>query len=98
MQFAERGYARMVTDGRWKLVRYYQRDPDQPPKDMWYDLVHPLRERHDSEAPRAALRDRLIAELENFFRIYETPAHTGRDVWNQPGPNARECLDLELDC
>lgn len=98
VQFAERGYARMITDGRWKLVRYYQRDEEQPPVDKWYDLVHPMRERRDSEAPRDALRDRLIAELEDFFQTYETPDHTGRDVWSQPAPNDRECRDLQLDC
>lgn len=98
LQFAERGYARMVTDGRWKLVRYYQRDGGQAPIDKWYDLVHPLRERRDTQAPRKALRDRMVAALEGFFKTYETPDHSGRNVWSQPAPNSRECSDLELDC
>jgi len=98
VQFAEHGYARMVSDGRWKLVRYYQQDREQPPKDIWYDLVHPLGERHDSVAPRQSLQDQLISELEEFFRTYETPEHTGRDVWRQPAPNDWACRDLQGDC
>ena len=98
VQVAERGYARMITDGRWKLVRYYPQDKEQAPRDMWYDLVHPMRERQDSAAPRDALKDQLISELESFFQKYETPDHSGRDVWQQPAPNARECLDLRIDC
>ncbi len=95
-QFAERGNARMVTDGRWKLVRYHHRDGSST--DLWYDLVHPLGERADSAAPRAAVRDRLIGALEGFFRKYETPEHSGRTVWTQPAPNARECEDLGQRC
>jgi choline-sulfatase len=97
VQFAERGYARMVTDGRWKLVRHYMRDPAQAPKDTWYDLAHPFGERHIADAPRQPLQDRLISELETFFEQYETPEHAGRDIWNQPPPNARMASDLEKD-
>lgn len=93
LQFAERGRARMVSDGRWKLVRYFF--SDKTTEDVWYDLVHPLGERVNSEAPRDALRNRLTAELERFFSTYETPQHSGRDVWNQPPANARMQSDLE---
>ena len=94
LQFSERGDVRMVTDGRWKLVRHYARRPAEAPNDAWYDLAHPFGERHNSDAPSAPLRDRLINELEAFFAQYETPEHTGRDIWNQPPPNARMQSDL----
>jgi arylsulfatase A-like enzyme len=94
VQFAERGNARMVTDGRWKLVRYYRPKPNQAPIDRWYDLVHPFGERHISAAPRRTVSARLIAEMERFFENNETPAHTGRDIWNQPAPNARSRDDV----
>lgn len=97
LQFAERGNARMVTDGRWKLVRYYQRNPDKAPHDVWYDLAHPFGERHVSDAPREPLRSRLIAEMERFFKQYETTEHSGRTVWEQPPANARMRDDVELD-
>lgn len=92
-QLAERGNARMISDGHWKLVRYYK--PDESSQDVWYDLSHPLAERHESVPPRDALRDDLVAQLERFFELYETPQHTGRDVWNQPPANARMRQDIE---
>jgi arylsulfatase A-like enzyme len=97
VQFAERGEVRMVTDGRWKLVRRYRRDGEQPPADTWYDLAHPFGERHAADLPPAAVRGRLMTALERFFKRYETPAHTGRDIWNQPPPNARMRDDLAAD-
>lgn len=98
VQFAERGHARMVTDGRWKLVRYYQQDEERPPEDLWYDLVHPFGERQESVAPRPALRDSLIQELESFFGQYETSEHSGRKMWSQPAPNANTCPDFPSEC
>jgi arylsulfatase A-like enzyme len=98
VQFAERGNARMVTDGRWKLVRYYQQDPAQPPVDRWYDLVHPFGERHDAVAPRPAMRDLLIGEMKTFFSKYETEEHSGRTMWSQPAPNSLTCPDFPVDC
>jgi arylsulfatase A-like enzyme len=95
VQFSERGNARMVTDGRWKLVRNYPRDPEDGPTDLWYDVAHPFGERHNADAPRQPLRDRLIDELERFFAEYETPEHTGRKIWDQPPPNARYRRDME---
>lgn len=88
----------MVTDGRWKLVRYYQKDAGEPPKDMWYDLTHPLGERHDSIAPRPELRDALVSELEDFFSQYETPEHSGRLMWAQPAPNNLTCPNFPAEC
>jgi arylsulfatase A-like enzyme len=95
VQFSERGNARMVTDGRWKLVRNYPRDPADGPTDVWYDLAHPFAERHIADVPGQPVRDRLIGELERFFAKYETPAHTGRKIWDQPAPNARYRRDME---
>ena len=95
VQFAERGHARMVTDGRWKLVRYYRRNPEDAPDDYWYDLAHPFGERRSVAAPRQAVQDYLTSELEAFFARYETPAHTGRRIWDQPPANARIRRDLE---
>jgi arylsulfatase A-like enzyme len=97
LQFAERGQYRMVTDGRWKLVREYARDPQQAPVDAWYDLGHPFGERHAVDPPRAPVRDQLGSALQRFFDQYETPAHTGRRIWDQPAPNARMQDDLERD-
>jgi arylsulfatase A-like enzyme len=97
LQFAERGQYRMVTDGRWKLVREYSRDPREAPVDAWYDLGHPLGERHAVDQPRAPVRDRLLVALQRFFEQYETPEHTGRRIWDQPAPNARMADDLERD-
>jgi arylsulfatase A-like enzyme len=94
LQFAERGDTRMVTDGRWKLVRQYQRDADLDPVDKWYDLAHPFGERHAADLPEPSVRGRLMSELERFFKRYETPEHTGRRIWDQPPPNARMRDDL----
>lgn len=87
--FAERGNARMISNGHWKLVRYYKRDGAEAPEDHWYDLSHPLGERHRSEPPRSALRSKMVAELEAFFLRYEEPGKTGREIWTQPYPNAK---------
>ena len=94
VQFSERGNARMVSDGHWKLVRYYQRDPAMAPVDTWYDLSHPFGERHISQPPRQAVADRLISELDRYFSQYETAEHSGRRIWEQPPPNARMRNDL----
>lgn len=94
LQFAERGHVRMVSDGRWKLVRGYPRDPTQSPTDGWFDLAHPFGEREPVEGPASATRARLTDELERFFARYETPEHTGRRIWEQPPPNARMRADL----
>jgi arylsulfatase A-like enzyme len=97
LQFAERGNARMVTDGRWKLVRYYHGETGRLPTDTWYDLVHPFGERHGSDAPGPGPQERLIAELERFFARYETARHSGRRIWEQPPPNPRMKGDLAED-
>ncbi len=97
MQFAERGNSRMVSDGRWKLVRLYHRDDDTPPEDTWYDLAHPFGERHAADPPAAPIRGRLMTGLERFFERYETAEHSGRRIWEQPAPNARMRRDLRAD-
>ncbi len=97
LQFAERGNVRMVTDGRWKLVRRYRRDAEQTPLDTWYDLAHPFGERHAADLPPASVRGRLMSELERFFSRYETAEHSGRRIWDQPPPNARMRDDLKAN-
>lgn len=97
VQMAERGEVRMVTDGRWKLLRRYQRDANQGPLDMWFDLTHPFGERVAVDLPDAAVRGRLMSAMERFFQDYETPEHTGRRIWDQPAPNARMRDDLATD-
>ncbi|MBT8078695.1 MAG: sulfatase-like hydrolase/transferase [Gammaproteobacteria bacterium] len=94
LQFAESAYGRMVTDGRWKLVRYYRPDPDATPVDYWFDLAHPFGERHASDGPPSTSRARLISSLEDFFRRFETAEHSGRLIWKQPPPNARMQKDI----
>lgn len=95
MQFAERGNSRMATDGRWKLVRRYQRDAAAAPIDLWYDLAHPLGEKQASIPPRQQVQDKITDELERFFRQYETEQNSGRTIWTQPPANARMAADLE---
>ncbi len=100
--YAERGNLRMITNGHWKLVRRYLRNASAKPVDTWYDLASPMRERYATEPPRRALRNRLSSALEQFFKRYETPEHTGRKVWDQPCPNARmreehQCTPIARD-
>ncbi len=97
VQVSERGNLRMITDGRWKLVREYFQDQRQAPLDRWYDLTHPFGERHSVDLPDAPVRGRLMTELESFFQRYETPEHSGRRIWDQPPPNARMREDLSAD-
>ncbi len=97
VQVAERGNLRMITDGRWKLVREYFEDERQAPTDRWYDLAHPFGERHSVDLPDAPVRGRLMSELEKFFNRYATPEHSGRRIWDQPPPNARMREDLAAD-
>jgi arylsulfatase A-like enzyme len=97
VQVAERGNLRMITDGRWKLVREYQKDAREAPLDRWYDLTHPFGERHSVDLPDAPVRGRLMTELESFFKRYETAEHSGRRIWEQPPPNARMREDLAAD-
>ena len=96
IQIAERGNARMVTDGRWKLVTYYERDTAKPTVEHWYDLSSPLREQAPSDPPD----DQTVSRFENaqsyFFERYSSPETSGLNIWNQPMPNARMRSDLGL--
>ncbi|WP_413111296.1 sulfatase [Thaumasiovibrio sp. DFM-14] len=86
-QIAERGNSRMITNGHWKLVRYYPRDKDAQPEDHWYDLSHPMGERYISVAPRQEQQDKMIAELDAFFEQYSTDEYSGLNMWEQAYPN-----------
>jgi len=89
-QHAEMGNARMVHNGRWKLVRYYQKNADDPPVDYWFDLTHPLGERAPVPAPSEAQQTQLVSALNQFFSIYEQAEHSGRRIWELPRHNAIE--------
>lgn len=95
VQMAERANLRMISDGRWKLVREYSENGREPPRDRWYDLAHPFGERHSADLPPASVRGRLMTELERFFAQYETEEHSGRNIWDQPPPNSRMRDDLK---
>jgi arylsulfatase A-like enzyme len=88
-QVSERGNARMITDGHWKLVRYYSSDSASEADDRWYDLSHPLGERHRSPVPRKQVRELLSSNLDQFFERYEVKGKSGRYFWSQPFPNAK---------
>lgn len=87
-QFAEMGNARSVQRGRWKLVRYYDRDPARPPRDHWYDLASPIGERVAVAAP--ATSEEMSKALEAYFARYADPKKAGTRVWDLPRPNDRE--------
>ncbi len=89
-QFAEMGNARMVHNGRWKLVRYYQQSADELPKEYWFDLAHPLGERQPVPPPSAGQQVQLIEALNHFFETYEVEKHAGRRIWDLPKHNAME--------
>lgn len=94
-QIAERGNARMISDGHWKLVRYYRKDTSASPIEHWYDLSHPLKERGPVPEPRRAVAELFGLELDAFFNRYSTPEHSGRNIWEQPEFNhtSRALLD-----
>lgn len=82
---AERGNSRMITNGHWKLVRYYKKDGT--PQDNWYDLSNPMGERYLSEPPQQALQDKMSQELDNFFAQYSTDEYSGLNTWEMAYPN-----------
>lgn len=94
-QISERGNARMITNGHWKLVRYYYRDPDKTPLDYWYNQSNPMGEQYESEPPREAVREKLIATLDAHFATYEDKKWSGRNIWNIPPHNFRVKKELE---
>lgn len=94
--FAERANARMVSNGHWKLVRYYKKAKESAPDDYWYDLSNPLGEQRQAlAAPDESTRNALIAALETYFTQYEVAEKSGRTIWNQPAPNPRLAEDLK---
>lgn len=94
--FSERANARMVSNGHWKLVRYYKRDKDSQPDDYWYDLSNPLGEqRHALTPPSENTQKAMVAALETHFAKYEVMEKSGRTIWDQPAPNPRLTEDLK---
>ena len=89
-QFAEYGNARMIHDGRWKLVRFYSKAPQNAPTDHWFDLVHPLGETRPTLPPSADYQSKFSEALEAYFSKFETEALSGRYIWDQPPFNSME--------
>lgn len=89
-QISEMGNARMVHNGRWKLVRYHQAEADKPPVERWYDLAHPLGERQSVPAPSVDQQRQLRQALDSFFDLYEVEGRAGRNIWDLPKHNAME--------
>lgn len=94
-QIIERGNARMITNGHWKLVRYYYKNSKKKPLDLWYDLSNPMGERQPTEPPRTALSKKLIQLMESYFNKYEDKRWSGRNIWNIPPHNFRAKKELE---
>lgn len=95
-QFSERGNARMITNGNWKLVRYYTKNKEVI--DHWYDLSAPMGEKITSIAPRESLQKSMITALDGFFSKYSTDKYDGLKVWEQAYPNftSKKVNDNEL--
>ncbi len=88
--FSEYGNARMVHDGRWKLVRLYPQNTNTPPTDYWFDLMHPLGETRPAIAPSDQHRRNFSDALDTYFSEYEEKAHSGKNIWLQPAFNSME--------
>ena len=91
VQLTEHGNARIVTNGRYKLVRRY------PPRDpLFGDELYDLRA--DPREPTNRIGDprymdrvsAMSAMLDNFFARYEVPEHSGIRVMEAPPFNGRE--------
>lgn len=89
-QISEMGNARMIHDGRWKLVQYYARAHEEPPEEVWFDLVHPMGERNPVQPPSVAQQAHLRNALTDFFQQYEVEGKSGRFIWDLPKHNAME--------
>jgi arylsulfatase A-like enzyme len=91
LRFVEHGNARLVTDGRFKLIRRY---PPLDPRfgDELYDLDSDPRETRNLIAlPEHRNRiAELGAALEGFFAEYEVPGRSGRTILDQPPCNGSE--------
>ncbi|MEZ8654180.1 sulfatase [Vibrio splendidus] len=84
-QFSERGNARMITNGHWKLVRYYNKKNE--PIDHWYDLSNPMGEAYIAEPPRQAVQDTMTKALDEFFAQYSSDEYSGLNMWKMAYPN-----------
>ncbi len=67
---------RAITDGQWKLIRYYPSD-DKPiePRVQLFDLANDPLECHDlaNEANHEAIKETLAHELTQWLKKYEDP-------------------------
>jgi len=90
-RFAEHGNARMVADGRWKMVRRY---PPLDPRfgDELYDLETDPRETTNLAEASASAEEysRLSEILDSYFARFEDPEKSGMRIMEQPPANGRE--------
>ena len=85
-QISERGNSRMITNGHWKLVRYYT-DAKGTIMDHWYDLSSPMKETILSTPPGKELKERMISELDEFFSVYTDSRFDGKKMWEMKNIN-----------
>jgi arylsulfatase A-like enzyme len=90
-QFVEHGNARLVTDGRYKLIRRY---PPLDPRfgDEFYDLVQDPRETTNLfAAPGHRVRiEEMGRALDAHFARYLVPRRSGLKILEQPRCNGSE--------
>ena len=88
--YAEYGNARMIHDGKLKLVRYYKKEPKNSFENIWYQLGEKGSERSAIAQPKNKTSAQMVEALEVFFSKYEVQEHSGRRIWDQPRHNISE--------
>ena len=90
-RFTEHGNARMISDGRYKLIKRY---PPLDPRfgDELYDLQADPRESTNlvESNEHQDVRAKLSTALDKHFERYEVPKYSGRTVMDQPPCNGME--------
>jgi len=90
-RFTEHGNARMISDGRYKLIKRY---PPLDPRfgDELYDLEADPRETTNlvESNEHQDVRAKLSTALDKHFEKYEVPKYSGRTVMDQPPCNGME--------
>ena len=89
-QFAEYGNARMISDGRYKLIVRYQAARPEWEVDF-FDLQEDPRETKDLAETQGTHQEKIAtmtSRLEGFFDRHDTPRHSARNLSAQPDPNA----------
>jgi len=90
-RFTEHGNARMISDGRYKLIKRY---PPLDPRfgDELYDLEADPRETTNliDSSEYGEIHAELSAALDLYFERYEVPEHSGSTVMDQAPCNGME--------